>query len=112
MCLLLISVDQPPVDFPTITENSVEVYVPYALANKTEKYEFEFRAVDAAKWQRKTYDPSQSDIYIIKKLEPWTEYEIKVTPVHRDGDVGRTSRIEKFTTKQGGKRLNPCHRCA
>ena len=105
MCFyFLILVDQPPIQLQTTTEDSVELDVPYRLANITVKYEFEFRAVNASKWEKKTFNLSRSNIYSIKGLEPWTEYELKVTPIHRNGyDAGRTSRIERFTTLQGGK---------
>ncbi|CAB3994627.1 G- coupled receptor 112 [Paramuricea clavata] len=98
--LLRVGVDQPPLQLPTITEDSVDINVPYRLANITVKYDFEYRAVNASKWEKKTRAPNPSHIYRIQELEPWTEYELKVTPIHRH-DTGRTSRIIRFTTLQG-----------
>ena len=95
---------QPPVEVRSKTENSVEIGVPYRLANITVEYKFEFRVVNESKWKEKKYPRMKKNIYSILGLVPWTEYELKVTPIHRDNlnDPGRTSRIERFRTLQGG----------
>ena len=101
-------VDQPPMEIlkKTKTENSIEIEVPYILVNITLEYKFEYRAVKSnfSKWQMKTFKPTVSNTYYINGLIPWTEYEIKVKPIHRAGrDVGRSSSIKRFKTLQGGE---------
>ena len=94
---------QPPVEVRSKTETSVEIGVPYRLANITVEYWFEFRVVNDSEWTDKIFASTKKNIYSIMGLVPWTEYELRVTPVHREGyDPGRTSRIERFRTLQGG----------
>ena len=89
------------------TESSVVAEVPYRLANITLEYVFEYRAVTASKWERRALNTNlKSNVYSITGLKPWTKYEVKVTPVHRNGDKDpdKTSDIKTVTTFQGSKR--------
>lgn len=98
--------DQPPIQLQSKTHNSLSIEVKYRLANRTVQYRFEIRAVGTQDWTSYRFNQSQNDIYTIKKLKPWTEYQVKVIPEHKEAnDIGRMSRTKNFTTAQGCKLL-------
>ncbi|XP_046839049.1 uncharacterized protein LOC124433295 [Xenia sp. Carnegie-2017] len=100
--LLRVGVDQPPIQLQSKTHNSLSIEVKYRLANRTVQYRFEIRAVGTQDWTSYRFNQSQNDIYTIKKLKPWTEYQVKVIPEHKEAnDIGRMSRTKNFTTAQG-----------
>ncbi|XP_028403605.1 uncharacterized protein LOC114526261 isoform X2 [Dendronephthya gigantea] len=101
--ILSVGVRVPLLVYPK-TEKSVVAEVPYRLANITEKYVFEYRAVTVSEWTRLELKTKVKGIeYSITGLKPWTKYEVKVTPVHRNGDKDpdKTSDIKSVTTLQG-----------